>query len=70
LVRLAKAKGAQFTISTDAHDPKHLAGIRYGVTTARRGWLGKNDVLNTLPAAEFASALKKTKVSGSATSAT
>ena len=36
----AKAKGAHFTISTDAHHPKHLASMRYGVVTARRGWLG------------------------------
>ena len=40
LVRAAKAKGARFTISTDAHHPKHLANMRYGVVTARRGWLG------------------------------
>ena len=40
MARTAKAKGAKFTISTDAHHPKHLAGIRYGVVTARRGWLG------------------------------
>ncbi len=40
MVRTAKAKGARFTISTDAHHPKHLANMRYGVLTARRGWLG------------------------------
>ncbi len=39
LIRAAKAKGARFTISTDAHHPKHLACMRYGVVTARRGWL-------------------------------
>src|SRR5579883_2809358 len=58
LIRSAKAKGARFTISTDAHHPKHLAGMRYGVITARRGWLGPRDIMNTLPAAEFAAALK------------
>jgi DNA polymerase (family X) len=31
LIRAAKAKGARFTISTDAHHPKHLASMRYGV---------------------------------------
>ena len=50
LIRTAKAKGARFTISTDAHHPKHLANMRYGVITARRGWLGPADILNTLPA--------------------
>jgi DNA polymerase (family 10) len=58
LIRTAKAKGARFTISTDAHHPKHLQSIRYGVLTARRGWLGPGDVMNTLPADRFAAALK------------
>jgi DNA polymerase (family 10) len=58
LIRSAKAKGASFTISTDAHHPKHLAAIRYGVTTARRGWLGPADIRNTLPADQFAAALR------------
>ena len=57
LVRAAKAKGARFTISTDAHHPSHLASMRYGVVTARRGWLGPEDVMNTLPADRFAAAL-------------
>jgi DNA polymerase (family 10) len=54
LIRTARAKGAKFTISTDAHHPKHLASMRYGVVTARRGWLGPNDILNTRGADEFA----------------
>ncbi len=58
LIRSAKAKGARFTISTDAHHPKHLAGMRYGVVTARRGWLEASDILNTLPVDRFAAALQ------------
>ena len=58
LVRTAKSKGARFTISTDAHNPKHLESMRYGVITARRGWLGPSDVMNTLPAKQFAAALQ------------
>ena len=58
LIRTAKAKGASFTISTDSHHPKHLASMRFGVTTARRGWLGPNDIRNTLPAEQFAAALR------------
>ena len=54
LIRTARAKGAKFTISTDAHHPKHLASMRYGVVTARRGWLGPDDILNTRNAKEFA----------------
>ena len=57
LIRSAKARGARFTVATDAHHPKHLANMRYGVVTARRGWLGPKDILNTLAAADFAAAI-------------
>jgi DNA polymerase (family 10) len=58
LIRSAKAKGARFTISTDSHHPQHLADMRYGVTMARRGWLGRSDIVNTLAVDEFAAALR------------
>ncbi len=58
MVRAAKAKGARFTVSTDAHHPNHLKSMRYGVVTARRGWLGPADIMNTLPADRFAAALR------------
>jgi DNA polymerase (family X) len=61
LIRTARAKGAKFTIATDAHHPKHLASMRYGVVTARRGWLGPADILNTLAAEDFARALQAKK---------
>ena len=47
-VRAAKAKGAKFIVSTDAHHPKHLNNMRYGILTARRGGLTAADVLNTV----------------------
>jgi DNA polymerase (family 10) len=59
LTRAAKSRGAKFTISTDAHHPKHLHNMGYGVLTARRGWLGPDDVLNTLPAEKFQQAINK-----------
>ena len=59
MIRTAKAKGARFTISTDAHHPSHLQSMHYGVITARRGWLGPGDIMNTLPAKQFAAALGK-----------
>jgi DNA polymerase (family 10) len=59
MARTAKGKGARFMINTDAHHPKHLANMRYGVATARRAWLAAADVLNTLPAAELAAALSE-----------
>jgi DNA polymerase (family 10) len=58
LIRGAQAKGARFAISTDAHHPKQLDYMRYGVLTARRGWLGPDDILNTLTADRFAAALQ------------
>ncbi len=61
LIRTARAKGARFTISTDAHHPKHLESMKYGVVTARRGWLGPTDIMNTLPAEQFAAALASKK---------
>jgi DNA polymerase (family 10) len=54
LIRNAKALGCRFTISTDAHHPKHLRNMRYGVKMARRGWLGSGDVVNCLGVGEFA----------------
>jgi DNA polymerase (family 10) len=59
LIRIAKSKGAKFTISTDAHHPMHLHNMKYGVVMARRGWLTAADILNTLPAEEFAQAIRK-----------
>ena len=57
-VKLAKERGMKVIISTDAHHPDHFQLMRYGVITARRGWLEKKDVLNTLPAKKFMEALR------------
>jgi len=59
LVRTAKSRGAKFTISTDAHHPKHLHNMWYGVVTARRGWLSPGDVINTLPVEKFQQAIRR-----------
>ena len=53
LIRAAKAKGCKFVISTDAHHPKHLANMSYGVQMARRGWLEPADIINTLSTEHF-----------------
>jgi len=57
-LRTAKQHGVKIVINTDSHHTSHMEKIRYGVTQARRAWLTKSDVLNTLPAAEFAKAMK------------
>ncbi len=59
LIRAARRKGCKFTISTDAHRQSHFANMRYGVITARRGWLEKGDVMNTRPLKEFEQLLRK-----------
>jgi len=46
--QLGKQMGATFAIDTDAHSPSGFSLLRYGVDEARRGWLSKGDVLNTL----------------------
>ncbi len=59
LLRRAKTFGVKFVVSTDAHHPKHLSNMRFGVTMARRGWLTKDDVMNTRATGAFAAALKR-----------
>ncbi len=46
-VREAARAGASIVIDSDAHGSETLANMRYGVATARRGWLTKADVANT-----------------------
>lgn len=57
-LRLAKQYGVKIVINTDSHHTSHLDKIRYGVLQARRAWLTKSDVLNTLPEQKFAKAMK------------
>ena len=57
-LRKAKQRGVRVVISTDSHATAHLEFMKYGVITARRAWLEKKDVLNTLPVDEFLSALR------------
>jgi DNA polymerase (family 10) len=58
-LRLAKQHGVKIVINTDSHHTSHMEKMRYGVTQARRAWLTKDDVLNTLPAEKFARAMKR-----------
>src|SRR5437762_5876511 len=57
-LRMCKDRGVKVVISTDSHSTGNLVYIRYGVTTARRGWLTKADVLNTLSPEQFLQALR------------
>jgi DNA polymerase (family 10) len=57
-LRQAKQKGVKIVINTDSHHTSHLDKIRYGILQARRAWLTKDDVLNTLPMQKFGRAMK------------
>ena len=57
-LRQAKQQGVKIVINTDSHHTSHMEKIRYGILQARRAWLTKDDVLNTLPAPKFAKAMK------------
>ncbi len=57
-LRQAKQRGVKIVINTDSHHTSHLDKIRYGILQARRAWLTKGDVLNTLPTEKFARAMK------------
>ncbi len=57
-LRMCKDRGVKVVISTDSHNAGNLKLIRFGVRMARRGWLEKKDVINTLPVGEFLGELR------------
>jgi DNA polymerase (family X) len=57
-VREARKRKIKFVISVDAHSMGALNNLQFGVSMARRGWVGKGEVLNTLSADRFAKTVK------------
>lgn len=57
-LREAKRRGARIAISTDAHIAEQMSYIMYGLATAQRGWLEKQDVVNTYSVEELKKTLK------------
>jgi DNA polymerase (family 10) len=57
--RLARNRGVRLVISTDAHSADAFGRLRWGVLTARRAWLRREDVLNTLPFDQFRASLRR-----------
>jgi DNA polymerase (family 10) len=57
--RMAKEMGARLVISTDAHSTGQLELMKFGVFTARRGWVEARDVINTLPLPPLLKILRK-----------
>jgi DNA polymerase (family X) len=57
--RMAKELGLKVAINTDAHSTRGLENIRFGVYQARRGWLERDDVINTRKVAELLRLLQR-----------
>lgn len=57
-VREARKRRIKFVISVDAHSTGALNNLKYGVAMARRGWLSKSEVLNTLGTKAFTNAVR------------
>ena len=57
-VREARKRKIKFVISTDAHSVKAMTNLKFGVAMARRAWVTRKEVLNTLPTAAFTKAVK------------
>ncbi len=54
----AKSKGVKCVINPDAHKNEHAGFLRLGAGIARKGWLEKGDVINTLPLKSLLKELK------------
>lgn len=59
--RAAVAAGVRVVIDSDAHRPRTLENMRWGVLTARRAGLGAEDVANTRPWPELARLRKRAR---------
>ena len=59
--RLARDRGARLAINSDAHEIPALGYTRWGILTARRAWLTKEDVINTRPLKAFKAGLRRNR---------
>jgi len=57
--RRAKEMGVRVSIDTDSHEAGQLEAMKFGIAVARRGWLSKANVINTLDANQLLKELKK-----------
>ncbi|MGH7845658.1 MAG: DNA polymerase/3'-5' exonuclease PolX [Candidatus Binatia bacterium] len=56
-IRAARERGIKFIVSTDAHSVRNLRNLQHGVSMARRGWLTRDEVLNTMNTEAFRKAV-------------
>jgi DNA polymerase (family 10) len=59
--RLARDRGVKLVIDSDAHETAALDYPRWGIITARRAWIGPQDVLNTQPIDQFRKSLRRNR---------
>jgi DNA polymerase (family 10) len=59
--RLARDRGVKLSINSDAHEVSALEFPRWGILTARRAWLTKDDVINTRPLKAFKAGLRRNR---------
>jgi DNA polymerase (family X) len=59
--QMAKEEGVLVCVNSDAHNVHQFGNLRFGIGQARRGWLGKGDVLNTQPLKRVSALLKLRK---------
>ncbi len=59
--RRAAEMGIPLSIDTDAHAPDHLDLMEYGVSVARRAWVGPESVINTWPTKKLLDWLKRNR---------
>jgi DNA polymerase (family 10) len=59
--RLARDRGAKLAVNSDAHEIDALGYTRWGVLTARRAWLTKDDVINTRGLKDFRAGLRRNR---------
>lgn len=57
--RRAKALGVKLAITTDSHALEQFNNMRYGISVAQRGWLEKEDILNSYSWSNIRKMLKK-----------
>jgi DNA polymerase (family 10) len=60
----AKSRGVKCVINPDAHRNEHAAFLRLGAGIARKGWLEKTDVVNTLALKSLRKELKRKHLNG------
>ncbi|MBA3544040.1 MAG: PHP domain-containing protein, partial [Chthoniobacterales bacterium] len=59
---LAKEKGVRCVINPDAHGVEKLQELWFGVGVARKGWLTRSDVVNTLPLGQIERELQRKRL--------